>query len=465
MKKKYKSLLKGTGIYAIGTFGTKILAFLIVPLYTYYISTNDLGTYDVLISTIDLLSPIITLQISDAAYKWIIQSDSNTELYIRSTLQVLIINCFIASLLVFLAGQFFTIPYISYFVAVLVLSRGFNTMQKLLRGLKNQMLFALTGIFYTAVFLTYNVIQICIFGRGVECLFQGAVIAYLFAIGMIIVCERRIRVNLFKNISIPVIKEMYRFSIPLVPNYLNWWVINSSDRYIVAIFLGMSSNGILAVAHKFPTILQTILGLFTNSWQDVSIADKDKNAGTDYTVIFKTYSRFALSLLWPLIPATKVVVWLIMSTAYKESCNIIAFYYMGTVFQSFSSFYGIGYLKNNRTGKAFTTSVYGAIVNAVVNIVFIHVIGLQAAAVSTFIGFLVMWLVREKQNRNELGIKLRWFEIIGMTLAGVVVCLLSNMISWKYNIILFVFGCIGFVIVQIPVIKGLKSMLKMRLKK
>ena len=69
--KSGKKLLVGTGIYAVGTFGTKILMFLIAPLYTYYLATSEMGTYDVLISTIGLLIPIISMQISDAVYRWI----------------------------------------------------------------------------------------------------------------------------------------------------------------------------------------------------------------------------------------------------------------------------------------------------------------------------------------------------------------------------------------------------------
>ena len=50
------------------------------------------------------------------------------------------------------------------------------------------------------------------------------------------------------------------------------------------------------------------------------------------------------------------------------------------------------------------TSIYGALINAAVNIALIRFIGLQAASVSTFLGFLIMWLIREKQNRDELNV-------------------------------------------------------------
>ena len=437
---KTKNLIKGTGIYALGTFGTKILSFLIVPIYTYYIATEDMGLYDILMSTINLLTPIITMQISDAAYRWILRDEDSKDLYIRTTIQVLVINCCLFSFLIIIGNYFIAIPYCYYFTAVLVSSRMLATVQKLLRAIGNQKLFAISGICYSAVFLLLNLLQICIMNQGISGLFQSAVIANAVALISIILTEPKIRINCFKKLDTRLIAKFYKFSIPLVPNYLNWWVINASDRYIVAIFLGMSANGVLAIAHKFPTVLQTILNLFTTSWQDVSVAEKEKDTGEYYTRIFKTYSKLALSMLWPLIPITKIAIWVIMSESYKEACDFVAFYYLGTVYQSFASFYGVGYLKSTKTENAFFTSIYGAMVNITINLLFVRVIGLQAAAVSTFAGFLVMWLIRERQNRGELGIKIKWMEIILYTLFAIIVAVLSNILNLKWNILL---GAVG----------------------
>ena len=67
-----KQLIKGTLIYAIGNLGTKIISFLIVPLYTYFILPADMGDYDIVITTVSLLTPLITMRISDAAYRWML---------------------------------------------------------------------------------------------------------------------------------------------------------------------------------------------------------------------------------------------------------------------------------------------------------------------------------------------------------------------------------------------------------
>lgn len=444
---KNKNLLKGTAIYGIGTFGTKILSFLIVPLYTYYIATEDMGVYDVIISTINLLTPIVTMQISDAAYRWIIRDDVlDKDRYIRSTIQVLVTNCMLASLIILVINQFCSIPYVFYFCIVLILSRSYQTVHKILRGLKNQKLFAVSGLIYTIVFLSLNLIQLCYLHYGVESLFQSAIVANIVALLVIVVFEPGVRVNYFKMPDLKLIGELYKYSIPLVPNYLNWWMISSSDRYIILFALGSSANGVLSISHKFPSVLQSVLALFTNSWQDLSVADMEKDTGIYYTGVFRKYYRFVFSFLWCLIPLTKIVIILIMSEAYKSACNYVAFYYLGTVFQSFASFYGVGYLRSMKTGKAFSTSVFGAIVNIIVNVIFVNFIGIQAAAFSTFVGFLVMWLIREHENRKELGIQIKWIEFLILTVSAVVVSIISNYMDILTNMGLFILGGVLFLI-------------------
>lgn len=447
-RQKTKKLFKSILIYAIGDFGTKILSFLIVPLYTYYISTGDMGEYDLLISTVSLLVPIVTLQIPDAAYRWLIQDIEPDFEYARSALQVVVFNSILVSIIVVVINYFISVRYYNYFIFILICSQLFNTLQKIARGIKNQRVFTESSIVYTVTYLFFNLIQICILNKGVIGLFTSSIAAYIFASCFILIREPLLQINIWEKINLKKIIGMIRFSVPLIPNQLNWWVINSSDRYIVRIFLGTSANGILSIAHKFPTMLQLLLGLFNTAWQDLSIADIEQDEEGYYTSVFQKFYKFSFGLLWILIPATKIFIDLVMSDAYKESANYVPFYYLGAVFQSFSSFYGVGYLKDKRTELAFTTSVYGTVVNVLVNVLLIRFIGLQAAAFSTFVGFLVMWLVREKQNKKELQIQIDKKEFIASLLCSMIMCILSIGLDIIQNIVLLLCGTCAFLMVN-----------------
>lgn len=438
-----RKLAVGTGIYAVGTFGTKILMFLIMPLYTYYLDTSEMGTYDLLISIIGLLIPIISLQISDAVYRWSIQENIESILYLRAAYQFLILNSFIAFVAILVVDFFIPIPYLMYFLAALFSAMYFQINQKILRGLKRQWLFAISGIVYTSVFLLLNVIQLCVLGMGITSLFVSYIAANMIGIITIAAFEKRICINILKKTDPQILKILLSYSIPLIPNYLSWWIVDSSDKYIVLFFLGISSNGILAIAHKFPTVLQSVFGLFLNSWQDFAIAN-EKADKSFFTAVFQKLYRLSFMLIWILVPLTKLFVWIVMGKDYKIACDFIPFYYLGAIFQVYSSFYGVGYLRTKNTKGAFSSSIYGAIINAVINICLIKFVGLQAAAISTFMSFFIMWLIREKQNKKELGIIIKWTEFFCFLLIDIFVCVISILGSIKLNAVLSIIGSICF---------------------
>ncbi|WP_448902027.1 oligosaccharide flippase family protein [Eubacterium sp.] len=440
---KNRALIMGTIIYAIGNLGTKFLSFLIVPLYTHYIVPSELGDYDLMTTTINLIAPFITFQITDAAYRWMVGDEEYIEPCISQIYRVLILNSILVAAGIYLINYFVPIYYCPYFIAILILGRWQESLQKILRGLKRQKLFATTGIIYTAVFVFLNLYKITVQHKGIIALLESSIIAPSVAIMFMLIAEKRLRkFNLFDNNS-KLLKQMFKYSIPLIPTTLNWWVINASDRYIIKYFLGSYANGIYAVAYKFPTILSTIFQMFTTSWMDMVLSEKtQEDIAEYYTGVFKYFYKIAFGLAICIIPITKIVCFLILDESYLESVDYIPFLYLGTVFQSFSSFFSIGYLRSKSTIGAATTSVYGAIVNFVVNIVFINYIGLHAAAISTFLGFFVMWFIRVVQTRKSLPIGINWGDFLFRLAISIAICFITIKSSLMINSLLFIVSTI-----------------------
>ena len=423
IKQNNKALLTGTIVYAIGNLGTKILTFLIVPLYTYYISTSDMGEYDLLITGVGLLSPIISLRISEATYNWMIKQTESNEVCIKSTYNYLLKSCALSVIVVGVIGHFTHIWNLKLFLAILVLDPVLETTQKILRGLKNQKLFAASGIIYTGILVTLNFITVCVMKFGVTSLLVNTIISQLISIALIFILEKRMRcltIAVEKRTLLETQREMLKYSMPLVPSTLSWWVMSVSDRYVVRFFLGSSFNGIYAIATKFPSVLQTFFVLFNNAWTDMALANlhsKEENSKYVSNLFEKMY-MFSFSTIFCLIPVTKVVTQVILSADYKIGSIYIGFLYLGAIFQGFSTFASVGYLQNKKTARAATSSLAGAIINLLVDFILIKPVGLFAAALSTYIGFLVMWLVRMYDIRNDWPIAVNIPKFTIMTLAA-----------------------------------------------
>lgn len=462
--KKNKALLTGTITYAIGSFGTKFLNFLIVPLYTYYILPADLGDYDLLVTTVSLLSPLITMKISDAAYRWIIKEKENEVPYISATYKLLIRNCLFAALILQLINLFIPVWNCYYFIAILVGDRILECLQKLLRGLKNQKLYAVSGLFHTAIFVSLNVIKVCILKQGVTALLQSSVISIYLTIVLILFLEKRLRKIDLKPNYRQHQKVMLHYSIPLVPSTLSWWVMSASDRYVIRWVIGSAANGIYSVAYKFPSILQTIFTMFNNAWTDMALAELEKGDQTEeYTKkLFQQLYTISFGMVFVLIPLTKLVMKLILSSSYKDAAIYIGFLYLGTVFQGFSSFCSIGYLKGKKTGGAAKTSVIGAVVNLGIDLFCIRYIGLFAAAISTFLGFFAMWVCRMRDVKESFPIQIDFRMFVPYFLASIVLAIVTIWTNNTIDTVLSTGACLFFFIDNRNILKQFLSIVKKR---
>lgn len=452
-KRNNKVLMTGVILYAIGNFGTKILTFLIVPLYTYYINTSDMGNYDLLITTVSLLSPLISLRISEATYNWMIRNIEKDELCIKATYDYLIKSCFLSVVIMIIAGHFLHIWNLALFLVILVLDPVFETTQKILRGFKNQKLFAISGILYTGILVILNLLTVCIWHLGVRSLLINTIISQIFCIVFIHILEKKFRcinIKTDRNELNQLQKEMLRYSLPLVPSSLSWWVMSVSDRYVIKLFMGNSYNGIYAIATKFPSVFQTIFTLFNNAWMDMALANLDlTEKNRKYTSdIFEKMYMFSFSFVLCLIPATKIITQIILSESYKIGSIYIGFLYLGSVFQGLSSFVSVGYLQSKKTGKAASSSVIGALANLIINLCLIKNIGLFAASISTFLGFFIMWVVRMYDIRAIWPITVRTKKFIPMLLLCVIVATATIWTNIRIDFIITFVTAVLFIVIN-----------------
>lgn len=443
---KNSALVKGTLIYAIGNLGTKFLNFLIVPLYTFFIDPAALGEYDLLITTVSLLSPLLTMRISEAAYRWMIKGEEGSENCVTASYYLLVRNALIASVAIIIFNFFVPIWNCYYFVGILVCDRLLECTQKILRGYQNQKLFAISGLFHTAVFIGMNFVRIVFLGEGVEAIMQSSIISIVLTLLLIFICEPRLRKAIHRGRYKELRREMLKYSAPLVPSSLAWWVMSASDRYVIRFVLGAVANGIYAVAYKFPTILQTMFTMFNNAWTDMALTQMNKGKDSEkYTAkLFEKLYILSFEACFVLIPVTKLFTANFLGVKYREASIYIGILYVATVFQGLSSFCSIGYLQGRKTKGAALTSLYGAIVNLAIDIAAIQFIGLHAAAVSTFAGFFVMWLVRMYDTRETFPIRINLKKFIPYLLIALSIAVASIWTTLYINIALSVIAAIVF---------------------
>ena len=402
-------LAKNTVIYMIGNLGSKILQVLILPLLTAVLLTEEYGYYDLIVTTINLITPIATLQLVEAMFRYLFGgSEEEKRVTISSVTAALVVGMTILAAVIALIQMFgidlkypFLI-YLNYITNIL-----FDYMQKIARCQQRNSLVAVSGVINTSVMLAVEAMALLVFKMRVDGMLLANCVSYFVAV---LYLEYKLRIEEYLSIAavnVKRVKELLKYSLPLVPNSVCWWVVSACDRYVISFFLSISANGIYSIAGKFSQMLSMITSVFQMAWQESSIIESDKATRDEfYTKTFDSYMRFLLSGYVVLLPIIRLAMPFLVAEEYRIGYLYNPLLLLGAVFSAFSQFYGSAYLAFKKTGGALSTTIIAAIINVTVGACLISKIGLYAPALGTTCAFLAQWLLRANQLKDYFRVKI-----------------------------------------------------------
>ncbi|WP_423217197.1 oligosaccharide flippase family protein [Streptococcus equinus] len=412
MERKNKSLVKNIGLFTVGSFGSKILTFLLVPLYTAVLSTSEYGSVDLVTSTASLLMPIFLLSIFDATLRFGLDPSydkkdvlsTSLNIAVKGSLLLIIISIFIALTHIIDLPIIYLIFLCIYFVV-----GAFNQILNLYLRAKNMAaLIAVSGIMCTLITCLSNIVLLLLFRWGIIGYMisntAGVLVQNIYQIirGKI---YKDVRLKNYNNLSNP----MLSYSIPLIANSVSLWINNASDRYILSFMRGVSENGIYSVSYKIPTILFMFQNIYFNAWSISAIAEFDENdsdgfIGTNYSI----YSFLSLAVCSGILMINIPLSHFLYKGNYFIAWKSVPFLLMGMVFNGISQFEGSLYGATKNTKLVAKTTVIGALVNTICNFIFIYLWGPVGAAFATLLGYLTMWILRTKHLQSFVMMKVNW---------------------------------------------------------
>lgn len=407
---KKKQLAKNTLIIFFGRVSTQLISFFLLPLYTSYLATKEYGLVDLIQTYVTLLVPIITLELEMSIFRWLVDSrgkEKDTKKLISNNFFVLTISLLIFSILYVVVTCFINIPFRwLILVDIIICVLGGNFLQ-VARGFGKTLDYSISCILTGITTVVSNIILICHFGMGAEGMIISMALAN-FICGLYLF----IRLKLYKLIDFKLkdkklLKEMYKYSIPLIPNSVSWWIVNVSDRTIISFILGSGANGLYAISNKFPTIISSLTGVFNLSWSEsAALHINSKDRDEFFSDVFNTIMKLFTGLGVGMIACMPFVFPLLINTKYSDAYNYIPYLVLGSVFNVAICLYSQIYLAKKLSKQVATTAVIGAVINILINIVFIKYIGLYAAAISTAISYFVMMVYRHIDLKRYVNIKI-----------------------------------------------------------
>jgi len=443
--------------YAVGTFGSKVIYFLLVPFYSFFLSKSDLGFYDIILASLTILTPIITIQVSDAVYRELHDPTKQSLKSAKAFSSGLSVIFFGLLIFVFIAFIFNNLFASKIFYELVLIQSSFTLyifFQQSLRGLSLNKEYALMGTMNALLLILFSIILI--YFATIE--LRNIVLAIACA-QFISIIFATYKINFFKffqikNISKAKVYELLNYSFPLLPNTLSWWLIDLGSRYIILLFIGIEENGLYAVAARYAGIIALVNSIFILSWQDYVINSKSKislntNCFSSYLNFFIT---FQIGLVILLTSFSNELIYFTTPADFHNAAKYLPILLISSAFASFCGFYGAFYLKEKRTKKIFTTTLIGSIINIAFCIALINYLGLYAVAAASFVGFLITFLLRSRDFELKVDVKNFAFLLLGYSLVFYITQFTE---STNLRLIFIAVALISFILININIYQKL----------
>ena len=273
---KLKLFIENFLVYGLGGIISKLIPLIMVPIVTKIMPTTDyFGISDLSNTVVQFASAIAIMGMYDAMYRMFFEKDD--EEYKRTVCSTALVFTFFTSIIVFLimlilkdviAQYFFSdrqYAYVVYLSAMATLVGATNSIISAPTRMQNKRkVFLVTNT--VSPLLSYSIsIPMLLAGHYVIALPLAAVISGVtMEVAFGIMNRSWFRPRLFDK---KLLKQLLVIAIPLLPNFLIYWVFNSCDKVMITNMIGIGAAGIYSVGSKLGHASQLIYTAFAGGWQ------------------------------------------------------------------------------------------------------------------------------------------------------------------------------------------------------
>lgn len=382
-----KRLIKNTGIIAIGGMATKLVQFLLLPLYTSVLSTAEYGTVDYINTIALFLVPVVSVLMDEALFRFLIdcRSDGERCRAVTCSCAAMAVGCAVFAVGVSAVWAFLQPGNLAWVTALVVAQALLQMTGAVLRGFGKTPSYALMNFLASAFTIILNVVFIAAFRWGVTGMLSATVLAQGGAALAFLAREHIWRYIDPKAFDASYATDLVRYAVPLIPNKVSWTIMNMVDRLIIMNVMGASAAGVYAVSYKFPNVMDTVYGFFYQSWKESSARalGSEGDEVTFYNSVYRALRRFMAAVVLVMTALMPLAYGVLVEGDYDEGMLYVPVLLLATYYSNISGFYGGIFTAHRDTGIMGTTTVVSALLCLVLCFALIPAIGLWGASIAT----------------------------------------------------------------------------------
>ena len=399
---RFGKLFSDTVILALGTFGSKLLVFLLMPLYTALLSPSQYGTAELITGTANLIMPFACIGITSGIFRFAAEKGTDREGVFSSG--IVLLGAGLGATVLLGAVAYAIGGSWRNEILLVVLYVLFADIQAVcaqyVRAIDRTRLFAVQGILNTLLTVACNILFLVVFDLGVRGYVLATVVGNIGTAVFLIAAAGLWRVFRWEKVTRSAMRELFRFSLPMVPTTICWLITDLSDRYLVTYFCGDAVNGVYSAAYKIPTVVNLVSGIFMQAWQFSAVVESadEETCSRFYSQVFRGFLSVIFIGSGGLILFSPLLCRLLLNSAYHEAWRYMPTLLCAAALESVVSFLASVYMVRKKSMHSFLTAVAGTGLNLLLNVLLIPrdgvLGGALGAAVATLIGYAAVYLLR-----------------------------------------------------------------------
>lgn len=439
MFKVLKSVLRHFAIYGFGTILNRVIGFVLIPVYTNYLSTADYGTLELIEITTMVAGMFLTAGISYGVFRFYFDTDEVSErrLVVSTAhmsiwgLAVLLGLWFIlfspsVSKLVFRSPDNASLLRLAF--TTLILAVVSEVPMAYIRAEQRSALYITISAIRLALGLSLNILFLIVLGWSVKGIILSALITQI-ATTLFVSVYTFVRTGF--GMSVSRLKQMMRYGLPYIPGAIGVYILNFADRYLLPRFSSMSDLGVYALGYKFgmvmgPLVTEPFMAIWGPQMFELS---KKPDAPDIYAKMFTYFMLLQFTVGIGICLVIRDVLTVMSAADFHGAYTIVPYIVLSYIAWGACGPLRIGMLLAKKT--KYIAYVMGGVglANVALNLVLIPPFGMWGAAFATLISYSLVFALQYRISSQFLTINYEWHRLSKLLLAAVLTVLLSYFIG------------------------------------
>jgi O-antigen/teichoic acid export membrane protein len=423
-----RQVARDSAIYGVAQVLVRGLSILLLPLFTRVLSPQEYGVLDILMVFASFAGIAVALEVTQGMARSLADATQEQEKarYASTALwfAVAAYSVFGAAALVFARPlSKLLLGSSEYEGAVRVASLAicgngiFSVVQNQLRWQLQAARFGLTSVLYSTLSICFAVLFVVALRWGVSGILAGQIVG---AVAGIVLAVRFARRRYRRLVDREKLREMLRFSVPLVPSSVAVFVTLYVDRVAIKQLMTLADVGVFGVAYRVASLVSLLLlGIQSALTPIIFSSYREPGTPAQLARIFRTFSALALLFCLALGLFAREILIVFVAPAYAGGAAVVPLLAPAILLLAMYIF-APGLDLARKTGVIAALNVAAAGLNVVLNFTLVPRYGIRGAALATLVSAGTLFTLYMCLSQRLYFVPHRWGRL-ALATAGVAV--------------------------------------------